>query len=53
MEFDFAAVHTYLNGGTVYALKPKEMPDETSLAAVFRYSFGNVLKGEQKWRTIP
>jgi hypothetical protein len=34
---DFAAVHTYLNGGTVYALKPEEMPDETSLAAVFRF----------------
>jgi hypothetical protein len=34
---DFAAVHTYLNGGTVYALKPEEMPDQTSLAAIFRY----------------
>jgi hypothetical protein len=34
---DFAAVHTYLNGGTVYALKPEEMPDQTSLAALFRF----------------
>jgi hypothetical protein len=34
---DFAAVHTYLNGGTVYALKPEEMPDETPLATIFRY----------------
>jgi hypothetical protein len=34
---DFAAVHTYLNGGTVYALKSEEMPDKTPLAAIFRY----------------
>lgn len=34
---DFAAVHTYLNGGTVYPLKPEEMPDQTPLAALFRY----------------
>ncbi|MBU1206287.1 MAG: hypothetical protein KKH04_05080 [Proteobacteria bacterium] len=34
---DFAAVQTYLNGGTVYALKPEEMPDEAPVAAVFRY----------------
>jgi hypothetical protein len=34
---DLAAVHTYLNGGTVYALKPEEMPDQAPLAAVFRY----------------
>jgi hypothetical protein len=34
---DFAAIHTFLNGGTVYALKPEEMPDEAPLAAVFRY----------------
>jgi hypothetical protein len=34
---DFAAVHTILNGGTVYAMKPEEMPDEAPLAAVFRY----------------
>jgi len=34
---DCAAVHTYLNGGTVYALKPGEMPDESPLAAILRY----------------
>jgi hypothetical protein len=34
---DFAAAHTYLNGGTVYGLEPEEMPDEMPLAAVFRY----------------
>jgi hypothetical protein len=34
---DFAAVHTYLNGGTVYALKPEEMPDQTTLAVLFRF----------------
>lgn len=34
---DFAAVHTYLNGGTVYALKPEAMPDEMPLSAIFRY----------------
>jgi hypothetical protein len=33
---DFAAVHTFLNGGTVYAVEPAELPDEP-LAAVFRY----------------
>lgn len=34
---DFAAVHTFLNGGKVYAVKPDEMPDEAPVAAVFRY----------------
>jgi hypothetical protein len=34
---DFAGVCAYLNGGTVYALKPEKMPDETPLAAIFRY----------------
>jgi hypothetical protein len=34
---DFAAVHTFINGGRVYALKPEKMPDETPLAAMFRY----------------
>ncbi len=34
---DFAAIHTILRGGTVYALKPEEMPDRTQLAAIFRY----------------
>jgi hypothetical protein len=34
---DFAALHTLLNGGTVYAVKPEEVPDEAPVAAVFRY----------------
>jgi hypothetical protein len=34
---DSAAVHTFLNGGTVYAVEPVEVPDEAPLAAVFRY----------------
>jgi hypothetical protein len=34
---DFAAVQTLVNGGTVYAVAPDQMPDETSVAAVFRY----------------
>jgi len=34
---DFAAVHTFLNGGSVYAMKPEEMPDEALLSAQFRY----------------
>jgi hypothetical protein len=34
---DFAAVHTFLNDGKVYALKQEEMPDGASIAAVFRY----------------
>jgi hypothetical protein len=34
---DFAAVHTLLNGGTVHAVKPEEVPDEGHLAAIFRY----------------
>lgn len=32
-----AAVQTLLNGGTVYAMPPDEVPDEAELAAVFRY----------------
>jgi hypothetical protein len=34
---DFAATHTLLNGGTVYAVKTEKVPDEASLAALFRY----------------
>lgn len=34
---DFAAIHTLLNGGTVYAVEPEAVPDNTPLAAVFRY----------------
>jgi len=34
---DFAAIQTLSNGGTVYAVNPKEVPDNASIAAVFRY----------------
>ncbi len=34
---DFAAIHTLLNGGTVYAVESEAVPDNTPLAAVFRY----------------
>jgi len=35
--YDFAAVQTYLNGGTVHALQPDNMPVESGVAATFRY----------------
>lgn len=34
---DYAAIQTILNGGTVYAVNPDEMPDNAPIAAVFRY----------------
>ena len=34
---DFAALHTFLNRGTVYVLKPEDMPDSGAVAAVLRY----------------
>ena len=34
---DSAAVHTFLNSGTVYAVTPDAMPDSTPIAAVYRY----------------
>jgi Bacterial archaeo-eukaryotic release factor family 7 len=34
---DFAASHTLLHGGTVYAVDPQYMPNGSSIAAVFRY----------------
>ncbi len=34
---DLAAIETFLNGGTVYAVEPGEMPDQSNVAAVFRY----------------
>lgn len=34
---NLATIHTILNGGTAYAVVPEEMPEETPLAAVFRY----------------
>ncbi|MGH1394258.1 MAG: hypothetical protein ACRAVC_09495 [Trichormus sp.] len=34
---DFAAVHTFLNGGQVYTLDIEEMPNQQPVAAIFRY----------------
>ena len=34
---DFAAIHTLLNSGTVYAVAPDEIPGGGTVAAVFRY----------------
>lgn len=34
---DFAAVHTFLSGGTVHAVNPREMPDDGPVAALFCY----------------
>jgi hypothetical protein len=34
---DFAAVHTLLKGGTVYAVETNRVPDGAPLAAIFRY----------------
>jgi hypothetical protein len=34
---DLAAVHTFLNGGMVYAVEPEQMPSYATLAALFRY----------------
>ena len=34
---DFAALHTFLNRGVVYVLKPEDMPDSGAVAAVLRY----------------
>ncbi|MCG6134935.1 MAG: hypothetical protein MET45_09760 [Nostoc sp. LLA-1] len=34
---DLAAVHTLLNGGTVYAVEPEQVPGAAPLAAVLRY----------------
>ena len=34
---DFAAIHTILNGGKVYAVEPDQVPDDALIAAVFRY----------------
>jgi hypothetical protein len=34
---DFSAIHTLLNGGTVYGVEPDQVPDDAPLAAVFRY----------------
>ncbi len=34
---DLAAVQTFLNNGTVYAVAPEQMPDSEQLAALYRY----------------
>lgn len=34
---DLAAIHTFLNSGQVYAVAPDDMPDDSPVAAVFRY----------------
>lgn len=34
---NYAAVHAHLNGATVYALRPENMPSGQFVAAVFRY----------------
>lgn len=34
---DFVAAHTLLNGGTVYAVPPEQVPFSSPVAAIFRY----------------
>lgn len=34
---DFAAIQTLLKGGSVYVVEPEQVPDQTPLAAAFRY----------------
>jgi len=34
---DFAAVHTIFNRGTVYPMKPEDVPDRGAVAGIFRY----------------
>jgi len=34
---DFAAAHTLIHQGTVYAVKPEKVPDSSAVAAVFRH----------------
>lgn len=35
--FDFSAIQTLINGGTVYVTEPDKIPDGEKLAALFRY----------------
>ncbi|MFA7684039.1 MAG: hypothetical protein WCX84_04445 [Syntrophales bacterium] len=35
--FDLAALLTYLNGGDVFALPPERIPEDSTIAALFRY----------------
>lgn len=34
---DFAAIHTLLNGGDVFAVEPEKMPNDAPAAAIFRF----------------
>jgi hypothetical protein len=34
---DFAATQSILNRGIVYAFQPEEMPEDSPIAAIFRY----------------
>jgi hypothetical protein len=34
---DLSAIQTLLKGGAVFAVSPEEVPDQTLIAAVFRY----------------
>jgi hypothetical protein len=34
---DFAAAHTFLNNGLVYAIEPDKMPEDASVAAILRF----------------
>jgi hypothetical protein len=34
---DFTAIQTLIKGGTVFAVSPEEVPDQTLVAAVLRY----------------
>lgn len=36
--FDFAAIHTLFNSGSVYAVQPEKMPGDGELAAILRYA---------------
>ncbi len=42
---DFAAVHTLLNDGTVYAVEPENVPGSEPVAAIFRYEMESQLSG--------
>ncbi|MBN1545760.1 MAG: hypothetical protein JW902_03780 [Syntrophaceae bacterium] len=35
--FDLAAIQTYINGGSVFAIPPEEIPDGRAVAALYRY----------------
>ena len=35
--FDLAAIQTYINGGSVFAVPPEDIPDGRTVAALYRY----------------